>query len=772
MEENNENGAQNSAPKGDSNAESKSKKSFFGLWKQKDSSNESKGESSKSAESSNESKGDLGESKSDSTQNNGTNRKNYKPYHRNTNRDSTQMGDSTNRVQNRGVNQRKPYSNRAGRGDSRSDSRNMESRNPNTNRDSNFDSTRKFRQDSRQNARPFALDSANPNANQNTNHSAISSQNITLQDGISGVSEGLNEKSNLGLHKDLKKVVELNSKNHKSSLNPHYKLDLNTKAKIRITPLGGLGEIGGNITVIESQNSAIIVDAGMSFPEADMHGVDILVPDFSYLHAIKDKIAGLIITHAHEDHIGAVPHLFKQLQFPIYGTPLPLGMIGNKFDECGLKKFRSSFRIVEKRKPIKIGEFEVEWIHITHSVIDASALAIRTEAGLIFHTGDFKIDHTPVDNFPTDLHRIAYYGEQGVMLLLSDSTNSHRVGYTPSESSVGPSFENVFKNTQDRIIMSTFSSNIHRVYQAIEHGIKFNRKVCVIGRSMEKNLEIARQLGYIHIPQSVFIEAHEVEKYSDNEVLIVTTGSQGETMSALYRMATDEHRHIKIKEGDTIILSAKPIPGNEGSVSKVINFLMKSGAKVAYQDFSEIHVSGHAAQEEQKLMLRLIKPKFFLPVHGEYNHIAKHKETAIKCGVLERNILLMEDGDQIEVCPSYMKKVRSVKTGKLFVDNQADKIVDNLTILDRQKLAEDGLIVIAMQVKKDTLKYDARIQIMGLDDRFFAKELENAIELYITGAKPDGIAKNLEGGLKQHLRKLAFKKFKRYPTIILNIYFI
>ncbi len=759
------------------NNESKSKKSFFGLWKSKDSS-----------DSNNESKGDLGESKSDLPQNNGANRKNYKPYHRNTNRDSAQdsrqdlrrnsanrndsqrgdlpRGDSANRAQNRSANQRKPY-NRAGRSDSRTDLRqdsradSRDSRTDSTNRNVHgFDARNRevnhnFRQDSR-------LDSTNLNANPSE----------TLQDGISGVSEGLNEKSNLGLHKDLKKVVELNSKNHKSSLNPHYKLDLNTKAKIRITPLGGLGEIGGNITVIESQNSAIIVDAGMSFPEADMHGVDILVPDFSYLHAIKDKIAGLIITHAHEDHIGAVPHLFKQLQFPIYGTPLPLGMIGNKFDECGLKKFRSMFRIVEKRKPIKIGEFEVEWIHITHSVIDASALAIRTEAGLIFHTGDFKIDHTPVDNFPTDLHRIAYYGEQGVMLLLSDSTNSHRVGYTPSESSVGPSFENVFKNTQDRIIMSTFSSNIHRVYQAIEHGIKFNRKVCVIGRSMEKNLEIARQLGYIHIPQSVFIEAHEVEKYSDNEVLIVTTGSQGETMSALYRMATDEHRHIKIKEGDTIILSAKPIPGNEGSVSKVINFLMKSGAKVAYQDFSEIHVSGHAAQEEQKLMLRLIKPKFFLPVHGEYNHIAKHKETAIKCGVLERNILLMEDGDQIEVCPSYMKKVRSVKTGKLFVDNQADKIVDNLTILDRQKLAEDGLIVIAMQVNKSTLKYDARIQIMGLDDRFFAKELENAIELYIVGTKPDGIVKNLEGGLKQHLRKLAFKKFKRYPTIILNIYFI
>lgn len=754
--ENNENTPNNDSR--ESMGESKpEKKSFFGRWRKNDNAEnkgeslESSGESSETNKDSHKSgrdfSGDLGESKS-------TNHKNFKPYRR----DSQNAHGSARNA----TNPRKPYNNRAGRS--------MDSRDS---RESGRDSMREgrnFSQDSRQqnrNSRNFRDSNANFSANQNTNPSET-----PLQDGISGVSEGLNEKSNLGLHKDLKKVVELNSKNHKSSLNPHYKLDLNTKAKIRITPLGGLGEIGGNITVIESQNSAIIIDVGMSFPEADMHGVDILVPDFSYLHSIKDKIAGLIITHAHEDHIGAVPHLFKQLQFPIYGTPLPLGMIGNKFDECGLKKFRSSFRIVEKRKPIKIGEFEVEWIHITHSVIDASALAIRTEAGLIFHTGDFKIDHTPVDNFPTDLHRIAHYGEQGVMLLLSDSTNSHRAGYTPSESSVGPSFDNIFKNTQDRIIMSTFSSNIHRVYQAIEHGIRYNRKVCVIGRSMEKNLEIARQLGYIHIPQSVFIEAHEVEKYSDSEVLIVTTGSQGETMSALYRMATDEHRHIKIKEGDTIILSAKPIPGNEGSVSKVINFLMKGGAKVAYQDFSEIHVSGHAAQEEQKLMLRLIKPKFFLPIHGEYNHIAKHKDTAIKCGVPERNILLMEDGDQIEVCPAYMKKVRSVKTGKLFVDNQADKIIDNMTILDRQKLAEDGLIVIAMQVQKSTLKYDAKIQVMGLDDRFFIKELENEIKLYITGAKPESIVKTLEGGLKQHLRKLAFKKFKRYPTIILNVYFV
>lgn len=597
------------------------------------------------------------------------------------------------------------------------------------------------------------------------------------QDGVSQIEEGLNEKSNLGLHKDLKKVVELNNKNHKYTLNPQNKLDFNTKAKIRITPLGGLGEIGGNITIIETQNHAIIIDAGMSFPDSNIPGINILVPDFSYIHAIKHKIAGLIITHAHEDHIGAVPHLFKQFQCPIYGTPLPLGMIGNKFDEYGLKKFRSCFRIVEKRKPITIGDFEIEWIHITHSVIDASALAIKTPSGLIFHTGDFKIDHTPVDYLPTDLHRIAHYGELGVMLLLSDSTNSHRTGYTSSETSIGPSFEKVFKNTTDRIIMSTFSSNIHRVYQAISYGLKFNRKICVIGRSMEKNLEIARQLGYINIPQNVFIEAHEIEKYADGEVLVVTTGSQGETMSALYRIATDEHRHIKIKSTDTIIISAKPIPGNEGNVSKIVNLLMKSGAKVAYQDFSDIHVSGHAAQEEQKLMLRLIKPKFFLPVHGEYNHLAKHKETAIECGVMHKNIIIMEDGDQIEVCPAYMKKIKSVKTGKLFVDNQVGKIVDNLTVLDRQKLAEDGIIIISMQLGKAQTKLlqNLKIQILGLignkEENAFHGELSDAINLYIGTLKQE-MLKNLESNLKNQIRRMAFKRFKRYPTIIINIFYV
>lgn len=578
---------------------------------------------------------------------------------------------------------------------------------------------------------------------------------------------------------ELRKAVEVNAKVHQNSLTTHSQVQFNPNGKVRITPIGGLGEIGGNMTVIETQNSAIIIDAGMSFPDGDMHGIDILVPDFSYLEVIKDKIAGIVITHAHEDHIGAMPYLFKKYQFPIYGTPLPLGLIGSKFDEHGLKKYRSLFRAVEKRKPIRIGEFEIEWIHITHSIVDSSALAIKTEAGVIFHTGDFKIDHTPIDGYPTDLNRIAYYGEQGVLLLLSDSTNSHKAGYTPSEASVGPAFDMLFSRAKGRVIMSTFSSNIHRVYQAIQYGLKYGRKISVIGRSMEKNLEIARTLGYIDLPQNIFIEAHEVAKYADEEVLIVTTGSQGETMSALYRMATDEHRHIKIKPSDIVILSAKAIPGNEGSVSNILNFINKAGAKVYYQDFSEIHTSGHAAQEEQKLMLRLVKPKFFLPVHGEYNHILKHKETAISCGVDEKNIYLMEDGDQIEIAHNYLRKVRSVKTGKIYIDNQINAFVANDVVLDRQNLAENGIVIVVVQIDKakNAVIGKPRIQTMGIiankDILSFNKEIEEFFSLFVKNCKKElySSQKAMENEIRNALKKLMFKKTKRYPAIMPNVIF-
>ena len=578
--------------------------------------------------------------------------------------------------------------------------------------------------------------------------------------------------------RDMKKAIEANQRMHKDRLNSYTKIEQHSKGKIKITPLGGLGEIGGNICVFETENSAIVLDVGMSFPSEDMHGVDILIPDFSYLRQIKKKIAGIIISHAHEDHIGALAYLFKEMQFPLYATPLPLGMISNKFDEHGIKAHKKYFRPVEKRKIYKIGEFEVEWIHITHSIIDASAIAITTEAGIWIHTGDFKIDHTPIDGYVTDLNRFSHYGEKGVLCLMSDSTNSYKEGITRSESTVGKTFDSIFAKSKGRVIMSTFSSNIHRVYQAIDYGLKYGRKVCVIGRSMERNLFTAIDLGYIQLDKSIFIDPHEVNKHSDKDVLIVTTGSQGETMSALYRMATDEHRHVKIKPTDQIIISAKAIPGNEGSVSKVLNFLLKSGASVAYQDFSEIHVSGHAAQEEQKLILRLTKPKFFLPVHGEYNHINKHKETAILCGVPEKNIYLMSDGDQVELCAKYLKKIKSIKTGKVFIDNQINEQIADDVVIDRQKLAEAGLVMLVIQIDQSEHKLITRPKIIsyGLvpdkDDKAFSTEMEGVIDQFLVNAKKELLenSRALENEVRQVVRKHIYRTMKKYPTIVPTIF--
>ncbi|EMY2787458.1 ribonuclease J [Campylobacter jejuni] len=575
----------------------------------------------------------------------------------------------------------------------------------------------------------------------------------------------------------LAECIETNRVSHENRLHP-LKYNNSSEHKIRITPLGGLGEIGGNISVFETNKDAIIVDIGMSFPDGTMHGVDIIIPDFDYVRKIKDKIRGIVITHAHEDHIGAVPYFFKEFQFPIYATPLALGMISNKFEEHGLKAERKWFRPVEKRKVYEIGEFDIEWIHITHSIIDASALAIKTKAGTIIHTGDFKIDQTPIDGYPTDLGRLAHYGEEGVLCLLSDSTNSYKEGYTKSESSVGPTFDQIFARTKGRVIMSTFSSNIHRVYQAITYGLKYGRKVCVIGRSMEKNLYTTMELGYIKLDRKIFIDADEVSKYKDNEVLIVTTGSQGETMSALYRMATDEHKFIKIKPTDQVIISAKAIPGNEASVSAVLDYLLKAGAKVAYQEFSEIHVSGHASIEEQKLMLTLTKPKFFLPVHGEYNHITKHKETAMKCGIPERNIYLMSDGDQVELCQKYVKRIKTVKTGKVFVDNQINKQIADDVVIDRQKLADSGIVVIIAQIDKatKTLINKPRVFSYGLvadkHDHAFSKDMAEVLGQFFINVKDEVLndPRFLENQIRQVLRKHIFRKIKKYPTIVPTIF--
>ena len=616
----------------------------------------------------------------------------------------------------------------------------------------------------------------NQNRNSGDKNNANNNQNKSNNSNRSK-SRNRHKRGPAPVDEQLKTFVVKNQEAHKQRLNPHYKLDLNSKAKIRITPLGGLGEIGGNIAVFETEKEAILIDVGMSFPDEEMHGVDILIPDFSYIREIKDKIVGIVITHAHEDHIGAVPYLFREMQFPIYGTPLPLAMIGNKFDEHHLKEFRRHFVPVEKRKVYKIGnDFEVEWMHMTHSILDSSSLAITTEAGTIIHTGDFKIDHTPVDGYTADLHRLAYYGDKGVLCLLSDSTNSHNPNPTPSELSVAPALDRVFSKAEGRVILSTFSSNIHRVYQAIQYGIKYGRKVCVIGRSMERNIEVAMQYDYIRFPKNIFIDADEVSRMSDKDVLIVTTGSQGEANSALFRMSIGEHRHVKIKPNDLIVLSSRAIPGNEGSISQMLNHLQKCGAKVAMD--KDIHVSGHASIEEQKLMLRLVNPKFFLPVHGEYNHVMKHKETGMLCGVPERNILLMTDGEQIEIAPKYMRKVKTVKTGKTYIDNQNNYEIEDDIVLDRQKLANDGIVMIVAQVSEQTgrMMDKPKVTTFGIvadkRDKAFAKEMEEIIENFLINMKPGliGNPKTLEGDLRQVVRKHIYRKMKKYPLIVPHIF--
>jgi len=648
---------------------------------------------------------------------------------------------------------RKPNPNRDVNGNVQEKETPNGNRKPNQNR-SNNNQNRKPNPNNKSNNRA----GNNPNKNKNRNKR----KNVTT------------------VNEAMRASIEENRRVQEARMAPWKQIDMATKGKVRFTPLGGLGEIGGNMAVLETESSAIIIDVGMSFPDETMHGVDILVPDFSYLHAIKDKIKGIVITHGHEDHIGAMPYLFKELKFPIYGTPLALAMIENKFNEHGLKADAKYFNFVTKRKQYQIGDMQVEWMHNTHSIIDACSLAIETPAGTLVHTADFKIDHTPVDGYTMDLQRYAYYGAKGVLCLFSDSTNSHNPGFTKSEIVVGKTFDTLFELAKGRVIMSTFSSNVHRIFQAMERGVKHGRKICVIGRSMERNVETNRALGFVDIDDKHFIEVHEVPKYADHEILIVTTGSQGETMAALNRMATDEHRHIKLKPSDTVIISASAIPGNEASISKLMNLLIKAGVTVRYKEFADIHVSGHAGQEEQKLILRLVQPKFFLPVHGEYNHIAQHAKTAINCGVDERNILLMSDGDQVEITPKYLKKVKTVKTGKTYIDNQNNMTIENDVVLDRQKLAEDGIVTVVAQIAQSNQKIVGKpiVYTHGLvpdkEDKKFAKEIETLLETMLLHMKPEALKdhRNVENEIRSTIRKHVVRTKKRYPLIIPTIFIV
>jgi ribonuclease J len=469
---------------------------------------------------------------------------------------------------------------------------------------------------------------------------------------------------------------------------------------VKLIPLGGLNEVGKNLTVLEHKNDILIIDCGLSFPDDEMFGIDIVIPDFSYLIKNKEKIKGMILTHGHEDHIGGIPYLLKEIDVPIYGTRLAIGLVANKLKEHGIK---AKLNPIKAGQTLKIGEFKIETIRNTHSIADSLALAIDTPAGLIFHTGDFKIDYTPLEGEPMDFLRLAKLGERGVLLMLGDSTNSERKGYTPSERTVGTALENIFRTCENRILVATFSSNVYRVQRIIDTAVMFNRKVAISGRSMVNVVNIATELGYLNIPPNVIVDINKTKGMKDSEIVIITTGSQGEPMSALSRMATNEHKMLQIKRGDVVILSSSPIPGNEKTVSNIVNRLFAKGAEVIYSDIADIHVSGHACAEELKLIHTLIKPKFFMPVHGEYRHLRQHGLIAESLGMPKSNIFVMENGEVLNIRKNQVVKAKeSVPGGAVYVDGLGVGDVGNIVLRDRKLLSEGGLIMVVAAIDKAT----------------------------------------------------------------------
>lgn len=463
---------------------------------------------------------------------------------------------------------------------------------------------------------------------------------------------------------------------------------------IKVSFLGGLNEIGKNITLFECMGDMIIIDCGMAFPDGDMLGVDLVIPDFSYIEQNADKIKGLVLTHGHEDHIGGLPYLLSNVNIPIYGTPLTLGLVGNKLKEHNL--FNSAkLNTVNAGDRIRLGCMEIEFIHVNHSIPDAVAVAIHSPAGTIVHTGDFKIDCTPFMGEPIDLASFARLGNEGVLALLCESTNASRPGYTPTEKNISDSFKSIFdKAENNRIIIATFASNVNRVQQIIDCAYKHNRKVAFSGRSMVNYMEVAKQLGYLHIPENLLIDIDMLDKYSPEQIVLVTTGSQGEPMSALSRMAYSDHRKVMVGEGDVIVISANPIPGNEKTVGNVVDELLKKGCKVVYESMYEVHVSGHACQEELKIMQTLVKPKYFIPVHGEQKHLRKNAELAMFMGMDRHNIFIGDVGSTVEINRDYMKEIAPVQAGKVFVDGLGVGDVGSIVLRDRKHLGQDGLIII------------------------------------------------------------------------------
>ena len=545
------------------------------------------------------------------------------------------------------------------------------------------------------------------------------------------------------------------------------------KSPLKVIPLGGLLEIGKNITVFEYEDEIIIVDCGLAFPTEDMLGIDLVVADTTYLEKNKEKIKGLVITHGHEDHIGGIPYLLRQVNVPIYATKLTVGLIRNKLEEHGLLKSTKMYE-VEQGTTIDLGKMKVEFIRTSHSIPDAVGFAIYTPAGIVVHTGDFKIDYTPIDGQKIDFGRLAEIGRKGVMLLMSDSTNAERQGFTKSESTIGETFDEIFSHCKKRIVIATFASNVHRVQQIINSSVENNRKVAICGRSMVKMIETATELGYMDIPKNTLIDIDLINKYPDENLTIITTGSQGEPMSALTRMAAGDHKKVEITPNDLVIISANPIPGNEKFVSKVIDDLMQIGAEVIYSSVANVHVSGHGCQEEQKLMLSLIKPKYFMPVHGEYRQLIAHAETAEKIGIPHENIFIMKNGRVLEITQDEAKINGTVPAGKVMVDGLGIGDVGNIVLKDRQHLAQDGLIIVVLAMDASTGEIVSGPDIISRgfvyvrESESLMEDMKSAIRYELSKLEKDHITDwaVIKVTIKDTIREFLLQKNKRNPMVL------
>ncbi len=571
------------------------------------------------------------------------------------------------------------------------------------------------------------------------------------------------------IKKDTRKSKSTPKKQPKKAKNVAKK----APSKVRIIPLGGLGEIGKNMTAIEYENEILIVDCGLSFPDDDMFGIDKVIPDFDYLINTEKKIKGLIITHGHEDHIGAIPYLLKEINVPIYGLRFPLGLIESKLSEFGIK---GDFHLIEPGKEFRVGKhFNIEPIRITHSIADSVCYSIKTPAGRIFHTGDFKIDYTPVDGNPIDFARLAQIGMEGVLLMMADSTNVVRPGYTQSEMVVGETLEGIFRGTNKRIIIATFSSNVHRIQKIIDIALKCHRKVAVSGRSMVNVVELARELGYIRIPNSKLIDLNKAQNIPDKEMVVITTGSQGEPMSALARMASNDHKSINIRSNDMVILSSTPVPGNELTVANVVNKLVEKGAEVIYSDIAETHVSGHACCEELKLMHSLIRPKYFMPVHGEARHLRTHAQLAQDLGMPKENIFILNNGDCLQIGSRSAEKIESAANADaIFVDGLGVGDVGNIVLRDRRLLSESGLIIVVATIDKNVGMIVSGPDIISRGF-VYVRENEDLIDAACERAESiiiDCLSRDMKdwNGIKtavrEGLKKYIYNKTKRSPIIL------